>query len=83
MDKDDQTIYAPDGLVSMSRRTWKNALLNDRLFYISMSMSRTDVTLGYRIIYYLWSTDIWFGKLPLLKLVLAVNIVVWILQFVL
>ena len=83
MDKSEQTIYVPNNLISFSRRTWKNAILNDRLFLISMDLNMRDVTIGYRVFYYLWSADIWFGRLPFLKFIVAVNMLVWILQFVL
>ncbi len=73
-------INGADDLVSIPRRTWKEAF-KDKAILITW-VPDGNSTVGYHICFYLWSADIWFGKLPLLKFILAVNVVVWILQFV-
>jgi len=57
--------------------TWKDALrtktvqFNDPFFAGS--------TLGYKIIFVLWSWDIFYGQIPFVKSMLLANILVWLL----
>ena len=37
--------------------------------------------LGFKVLWYLWSADVWFGNFPLLKALVGCNIVVWIILF--
>lgn len=79
MDKNNETILVDHGMTPIGRRTWKDAFSDKALCIHAMT---DGYSRGYRIAWYLWSADIWFGKFPLLKFILAVNIAVWVLQFV-
>jgi|WetSurMetagenome_2_1015567.scaffolds.fasta_scaffold1094670_2 hypothetical protein len=68
------------------RQTWKDAFCNHVLGF--EVVPGADVTTGYKIIWLLWSADIWYGGLlpfrlmfPLLKFLILCNIIVWIILF--
>ena len=61
--------------VILPKRTWRDAL-QDKVMHIDWKIE--DATLGYRIVWWLWSADIWFGRFPLLKFIVGVNILLWI-----
>lgn len=42
-----------------------------------------EVLKGFDLLELIWGTDIWINKVPVLKCLVAVNILVWILLFVL
>ena len=53
--------------------TWKDAFRCK-----AICIEATRGSLGYRICFYLWSADIWFGNVPMLKCIVAINFLVWI-----
>ena len=57
---------------------WRTAL---RMKAVQVSAGK-GTTLGYKVIFYLWSADIWFGKFPLLKFIIVANIIVWTLGII-
>lgn len=59
---------------------WKQAF-KDKAFCIKIGSAFEELTLGYKIIWYLWSADVWFGNFPLLKFIVLVNVVIWIILF--
>ena len=73
--KHESTLVDPGNvIIDTPRRIWRDAF-HDRAFYISWSLGKS--TLGYRIVWFLWSADIWFGRFPLLKFIIGANILVW------
>ncbi len=59
---------------------WRDAFKYKALLF-SCFVSPMKATLGYKILWYLWSADVWFGKFPLLKFIVAANFIVWIILF--
>lgn len=57
--------------------TWRDAA---KLKMIQFGLPKeSGRKIGYCVTYWLWSADIWFGRVPLLKSLVAANILVWFL----
>ena len=75
--------YKKDELHVRITYTWRDAL-RQKATVISNTTPFGEATLGYKILWYLWSADIWFGeKFPLLKFIMLMNVLVWVILFVL
>lgn len=89
MDKVDGDSVTPEysGLLqgtavfTSSHKSWKDAIRYKALLF--HSEFEKDASIGYKIVWYLWSADIWFGKFPLLKFIVGVNVVIWIVWLLL
>jgi len=69
-----------DIFIHQQKRTWKQAF-NNKAMLISWNLAPGEITTGYKIMWYLWSADIWFGRFPLLKFIVGVNVAVWVMLF--
>ena len=38
-------------------------------------------SLAFKLGYYLWGADIWFGRVPMVKSMILANVVVWVMLF--
>lgn len=60
----------------ITRKTWRDALRNKA---IQFNACEKGDTIGYKVLWYLWSADVWFGRVPLLKSIVVANVLVWAL----
>lgn len=65
-----------DYSTKLPKRTWKDGV-KDKAMCINL-ICTSDSTIGYYITWWLWAADIWFGRVPMIKLILALNVVVWV-----
>lgn len=71
-------IYADDSYIAINiDYKWKDAFHHKA---VSVKLGESG-SLGFKILWYLYSADIWFGNFPLLKALVACNIAVWIILF--
>ena len=56
---------------------WRDALSQRAVVF----KNKEKGTIGYRILWYSWSADIWFGRFPLLKFIIGGNILLWVIFF--
>lgn len=56
--------------------TWRSAFKHKALFF--QATGGVNGTLGFRILWYLYAADIWFGNFPLLKFIVGINILIWL-----
>lgn len=62
------------------KRDWKDGLIEHA---VDIHLRRSNMeTLGYHITWWLWSADIWIWKIPVLRSIVAVNVIVWLVLFV-
>ena len=54
---------------------WFMAGVRCKAIYISTM----ETSMLYKVGYYLWGADIWFGRVPVIKSLLLANIIVWVL----
>lgn len=64
--------------VNADKFTWKSAFKQKAMYFHMGVDPGVKGTLGYRIFWYLYSADIWFGKFPLLKFIVGVNVLIWL-----
>ena len=64
------------GRGTICRKNWRVALSEKAVQFESTHL---EMTTGYRIAWYLWAADIWFGRFPLIKSLVVVNVVAMIL----
>lgn len=87
MDEKSNGENKPDGTSTFAmappRLGWREGLKEKAISFESHPDAPEDMTVGYRIVWYLWAADIWFGKFPLLKFILGVNVVIWIVWLLL
>lgn len=65
----------------MEKSGMENCSLRDILRTKAVLFSAYAMPIKYKVAWYLWSADIWFGNFPLLKFVVGCNILVWLLLF--
>ena len=65
------------GIVFLQKDTWKTALSHKALHFHSAFPGNS--TAGYKIIWWLWSADVFYWHMPLLKSLVCANILVWVL----
>ena len=60
------------------KNNWMSAL-RSRAVEINVDTSKSNMTRGYKILFLLYSADIWVNNIPILKFIIAANIIVWII----
>ena len=60
------------------QQDWRTAL-RSRAVEINVDTSKSNMTRGYKILFLLYSADIWVNNIPILKFIIAANIIVWII----
>lgn len=66
----------PSFVASVPPKTITDAINTKALLF-----RHIDGSIRFRIFWYLWSADIWFGNFPLLKFVVGCNILIWLALF--
>jgi hypothetical protein len=65
-----------DKIIATSPK-WKDVFSHKAL----LIKASGKMNLGFKIMWYLWSADIWFDNFPLLKFIILANVVVWIIMW--
>jgi len=68
------------------RHTWRDAFGIKALALSASAKAHENATVGFRIVWVLWSADVWFSgvlpfPVPLLKSMVLCNVIVWIILF--
>jgi hypothetical protein len=57
-------------------RTFRQGL-RSKSIYFNPSIFDKDATTIFRIGYWIWGMDIWIGRVPMIKIMIGVNIIMW------
>jgi len=72
----DTFIYRPGGNLMVDNAGF---IAGARCKAINVTTRVAPASILYKVGYYLWGADIWFGRVPVVKSLLLANIIVWVL----